>query len=429
MENIYKNKIKFEKCIQISDINKEINKILLLYNTHNLVCSYEETLEIFQLNTKEKKLNSLQKILDPNFNTIEFLYETKENANNKNYLLICSDMIHIFYLYDNDKKSILLQSIYNFNYQYVNQVYEKINGNIITLSNEYKISLFNNILITNDEIIDYNYIFNKGENFIEKYREEIYELDIDKLNKINEKIFSVIELFNNKLAYAFYINNEDYFGDYQNEEEEEENINDNDEEFIFVKFLDEEYNEIKELLISEYEDGFNNMFQLSEMVMALINDNYIFIINLKYYEVIIKLKANDIKFSYHFDNNKNNFFNYLFLAKEEKLSNHNEIINNCSDSENGDEQDNDDNHYKNMKFNFNIYDLKTLNNIGIPIKLEIEYKEFFNILLNISKILEMNIIGNKNNNNIFHCIMHNISENNKINEGLNLIFLKFEIHE
>ena len=428
MENIYKNKIKFEKCIQISDINKEINKILLLYNTHNLVCSYEETLEIFQLNTKEKKLNSLQKILDPNFNTIEFLYETKENANNKNYLLICSDMIHIFYLYDNDKKSILLQSINNFNYQYVNQVYEKINGNIITLSNEYKISLFNNILITNDEIIDYNYIFNKGENFIEKYREEIYELDIDKLNKINEKIFSVIELFNNKLAYAFYINNEDYFGDYQNEEEEE-NINDNDEGFIFVKFLDEEYNEIKELLISEYEDGFNNMFQLSEMVMALINDNYIFIINLKYYEVIIKLKANDIKFSYHFDNNKNNFFNYLFLAKEEKLSNNNEIINNCSDSENGDEQDNDDNNYKNMKFNFNIYDLKTLNNIGIPIKLEIEYKEFFNILLNISKILEVSIIGDKNNNNIFHCVMHNISENNKINEGLNLIFLKFEIHE
>lgn len=428
MENIYKNKIKFEKCIQISDINKEINKILLLYNTHNLVCSYEETLEIFQLNTKEKKLNSLQKILDPNFNTIEFLYETKENANNKNYLLICSDMIHIFYLYDNDKKSILLQSINNFDYQYVNQVYEKINGNIITLSNEYKISLFNNILITNDEIIDYNYIFNKGENFIEKYREEIYELDIDKLNKINEKIFSVIELFNNKLAYAFYINNEDYFGDYQNEEEEE-NINDNDEGFIFVKFLDEEYNEIKELLISEYEDGFNNMFQLSEMVMALINDNYIFIINLKYYEVIIKLKANNIKFSYHFDNNKNNFFNYLFLAKEEKLSNHNEIINNCSDSENGDEQDNDDNHYKNMKFNFNIYDLNTLNNIGIPIKLEIEYKEFYNILLNISKILEMSIIGDKNNNNIFHCIMHNISENNKINEGLNLIFLKFEIHE
>ena len=428
MENIYINKIKLEECTQISDINKEINKILLLYNTHNLVCSYEETTEIFQLNLKEKKLNSLQKILDPNFNTIEFLYETKENANNKNYLLICSDMIHIFYLYDNDKKSILLQSINNFNYQYVNQVYEKINGNIITLSNEYKISLFNNILITNDEIIDYNYIFNKGENFIEKYREEIYELDIDKLNKINEKIFSVIELFNNKLAYAFYINNEDYFGDYQNEEEEE-NINDNDEGFIFVKFLDEEYNEIKELLISEYEDGFNNMFQLSEMVMALINDNYIFIINLKYYEVIIKLKANDIKFSYHFDNNKNNFFNYLFLAKEEKLSNHNEIINNCSDSENGDEQDNDDNHYKNMKFNFNIYDLNTLNNIGIPIKLEIEYKEFYNILLNISKILEMSIIGDKNNNNIFHCVMHNISENNKINEGLNLIFLKFEIHE
>ena len=82
-----------------------------------------------------------------------------------------------------------------------------------------------------------------------------------------------------------------------------------------------------------------------------------------------------------------------------------------------------------MKFNFNIYDLKTLNNIGIPIKLEIEYKEFFNILLNISKILEMSIIGEKNNNNIYHCAMYNISDSNKINDGLNLVFLRFQIHE
>ena len=67
MENIYKNKIKFEEFIQISDINKEINKILLLYNTHNLVCSYEETLEIFQLNTKEKKIKFSTENIRPKF--------------------------------------------------------------------------------------------------------------------------------------------------------------------------------------------------------------------------------------------------------------------------------------------------------------------------------------------------------------------------
>ena len=89
MENINKNKkkIELEECIQISEIKKEINKIILLYNTHNLVFSYEESVEIFQLNSQEK-LDSLQKIIDPNFNTIEFLYETKENPNNKNYLFI-----------------------------------------------------------------------------------------------------------------------------------------------------------------------------------------------------------------------------------------------------------------------------------------------------------------------------------------------------
>ena len=419
--NIIKKKIELEECTQILDIKKEINKILLLYNTHNLVCSYDETLEIFQLNSKEKKLNSLQEIIDPNFNTIELLYETKENANNKNYLLICSDMIHVFYLYDDDKKSILLQSINNFNYQYINKVYEKINGNIITLSNEYKISIFSNILINNDEIIDYNYIFNKGENFIENYREEIYELNIDKLNKKNEKIFSIIELFNNKLAYSFYINNEDEFDDCQYEDEEE-NINNNDECFIFVKFLDEKYNEIKELLICKYDYLSHKMFQLSEMVMCLINTDYIYIINLKYYEVIIKIKADEIYFSQYFDNNKNNFFNYLFLYREEELSDNDEIMN-----ENSEEQDNNDKDKKVIDY-FNVYDLKTIINNGIPKKLVIEYKEFYNIMLNISKILTMCIIEEKNNN-IYHCAMYNISKNDKINEGLNLIFLKFEIHE
>ena len=350
MENINKNKkkIELEECIQISEIKKEINKIILLYNTHNLVFSYEESVEIFQLNSQEK-LDSLQKIIDPNFNTIEFLYETKENPNNKNYLLICSDMIHVFYLYDNDKKSILLQSINNFNYQYINQVSEKINGSIISLSNEYKISIFNNILISNDEIIDYNYIFDKGKNFIEKYKEEIYELEYDEINKKNEKIFSVIELFPDKLAYSFYIDNEDYFGDYE-EKEEKENINNNDEDLIYIKFLDNEYNEIKELLLCEYDDGYKNMFQLNEMFMVFINDNYLFIIYLKYYEVIIKIKSNNIEISNFFQNEKNNFFNYLFLGVSS-------YCHELSNFENSDELENSDFKEKNDELKLKIYDL------------------------------------------------------------------------
>ena len=422
MENINKNKkkIELEECIQISEIKKEINKIILLYNTHNLVCSYEESVEIFRLNSQEK-LDSLQKIIDPNFNTIEFLYETKENPNNKNYLLICSDMIHVFYLYDNDKKSILLQSINNFNYQYINQVSEKINGNIISLSNEYKISIFNNILISNDEIIDYNYIFDKGKNFIEKYKEEIYELEYDEINKKNEKIFSVIELFPDKLAYSFYIDNEDYFGDYE-EKEEKENINNNDEDLIFAKFLDNEYNEIKELLICEYDDGYKNMFQLNEMFMVFINDNYLFIIYLKYYEVIIKIKSNNIEISNFFQNEKNNFFNYLFLGVSS-------YCHELSNSENSDELENSDFKEKNDELKLKIYDLKYIQEIGIPIKFEIEYKEFSDKLKNISKILDMNIIEDKDDKNIYHCIMHNISRNINVNEGLNVIFLKFKIFD
>ena len=365
MENINKNKkkIELEECIQISEIKKEINKIILLYNTHNLVFSYEESVEIFQLNSQEK-LDSLQKIIDPNFNTIEFLYETKENPNNKNYLLICSDMIHVFYLYDNDKKSILLQSINNFNYQYINQVSEKINGNIISLSNEYKISIFN------------------------------------------------------------YIDNEDYFGDYEEKEEKEEkeNINNNDEDLIFAKFLDNEYNEIKELLLCEYDDGYKNMFQLNEMFMVFINDNYLFIIYLKYYEVIIKIKSNNIEISNFFQNEKNNFFNYLFLGVSS-------YCHELSNSENSDELENSDFKEKNDELKLKIYDLKYIQEIGIPIKFEIEYKEFSDKLKNISKILDMNIIEDKDDKNIYHCIMHNISRNINVNEGLNVIFLKFKIFD
>ena len=120
-----KVKIKLEALTKISLSVKEINKILLLHYTNNLVCSNGEKVEIFENilieeKSKQKTLKQIQEIIDPNFNEIEFLYETKRNSNNKNYLLLCSDMIHIYYLFQNDKKSMLLQSINQFDFQYIN---------------------------------------------------------------------------------------------------------------------------------------------------------------------------------------------------------------------------------------------------------------------------------------------------------------------
>ena len=247
----------------------------MLHYTHHLICSLGEEIEIFDMNFNQKekslqnKLNSLQKIVDPNFNTIEFLYETKQNINNKNYLLICSDMIHVYYLYDNDKKSILLQSINQFEFQYINQVIEKRNGDLISVSNEYKLSVFNNNLVKNDEIIDYEYVLNKGDNFIKEYREEIYELELDKLNKDNEKIYSVLELFPDKLAYIYEIIDDDYFDDLKTKN----NLNNNDSGYSYIKFLDKNYDQIKEFEIDDSEDNYYEMFQFNERVMIFINEN------------------------------------------------------------------------------------------------------------------------------------------------------------
>ena len=420
-----KSKIIMDEFTIISESTKEINKILLLRKTHNLVCSYGESISIFNItstdNSKQKKLNLLQKILDPNFNTIEFLYETKPNSNNENYLLLCSDMIHVYYLYENDKKSILLQSINQFGYQYINQIYEKNNGKIISLCNEYKISVFNNNLIENDEIIDYNYIINKGESFIEKYREEIYELEKNKLNKDNEKIYSVIEIFPDKLAYSFRINDDDSFDD------NIINANNNgiDDNYIYIKFIDENYQEIKELKMCEYDDNFFEMFQLNEKLMVFINDKYINFIDLKDYEVVTKIKTNKINFSFSFQENlnfsKNNFFNYLLLGTE--IISHPSLGHLCL----CDDSDSDDsNEFEEIKLNF--YDLKNIIYDGIPKNFEYELKGKkidLNILLNISKILEMSIIGDDENNK-YYCVIHNISKNK---DSLNFIFFNFKIKE
>ena len=432
------SKIKIKEITIISNPKKEINKILLLNYTNNLICSYEETIEIFQLNYNKgnnnetieeldyKKLNSIQKIIDPNFNCIEFLYETKQNLNNKNYLLICSDMIHVYYLYDKDKKSILLQSINQFGYQYINQVIEKIDGKIISLSNEYKISVFNNNLIKNDEIIDYNFLFNKGDIYIEKFREEIYELNMDKLNKDNEKIYSIIELFPDKLAYIFRIENDDEIIEINNINNNDNiNINDIDDEFIYVKFLDKDYNYIKELKICENDGNIYDIFQINERIMIVINDSYINLIDLKYYEIISKILTDKINNVYSFQKNSdflhNNFINYLFLGKE--IFSYESY---CSDSEESDDIKN------NYELNLNIYDLINIISIGFPKKLKCEYKGKeidLNNLFNISKILEMSIIPDKEKNNLYHCVINNISDGKIKNEGLYITFFNFEIQE
>ena len=421
--NTFKNAIKIEDINRISELPEEINKILLLHYTHHLICSLGEEIEIFDMNFNQKekslqnKLNSLQKIVDPNFNTIEFLYETKQNINNKNYLLICSDMIHVYYLYDNDKKSILLQSINQFDFQYINQVIEKRNGDLISVSNEYKLSVFNNNLVKNDEIIDYEYVLNKGDNFIKEYREEIYELELDKLNKDNEKIYSVLELFPDKLAYIYEIIDDDYFDDLKTKN----NLNNNDSGYSYIKFLDKNYDQIKEFEIDDSEDNYYEMFQFNERVMIFINENYLNLIDLKYFEVVAKIKTNKINFSYSFQKNydysKNNFFNYLLLSVKEVES----------------DEETDINSSLNENIKMNINDLTNIIKDGIQNEFILEYKNRKKVdlssLLNSIKILELSISGDKDNENLYYCSIYCICKDIKENDGLNLIFFKFEVKE
>ena len=314
-------KINTFKSLKIKD--HIINKILLLKNTHNLVCSYGEDcqVEIFSLNFDElgnnEKYESLQIILDPHYYSIEYLLETKPNSNNKNYLLICSDMIHVFYLYNNDKKSILLQSINEFNYRFIYQVIELRNGNLISYSNEYKISLFYNLLIENNDYMDDLNNLNKKKN----YKKEIYELEIDKINKKNEIILYLLELFPNKFAYCYKIDDGEFTrflnNDLQEEEEQEQekeneneekeenddkDMNNKDENYIYIKFMDKEYNIINELEISKVNKDIYNMFQYNENLMVFINSSFLSLIDLKYYEIVSKIQTNRIIYAYFFTN-------------------------------------------------------------------------------------------------------------------------------
>jgi hypothetical protein len=353
------------KIKTFSSINKTshmINKILLLNNTHNLVCSYGEEceVEIFSLNF-DNKINvneycSLQKIIDPHYYSIEYLFETKQNSNNENYLLICSDMIHIFYLYDNDTKHNLLQSINEFNYRFIYQVIELHNGNLVSYSNEYKISVFSNLLIENDEYISKDKIINE--------KKEIYELDLNKINKSNERILYMLELYPDKFAYSYKIDDGEFtrFLNSSNDEKDdgssegekkEDDLNDNSDEFIYIKFMNREYEEISEMKICKVNKDFFNMFQYNENTMVFINSSFLSIINLNYFEIVTTIETNIIDMAYFFprDFSNNNFINYLILRtnnlKEDESISSNDNENNDN---NGNDNDNDNN------YNNNIYD-------------------------------------------------------------------------
>ena len=427
--------IKIENFNSFSIKEHKINKILLLNSTHNLVCSYGEDCQIeifslkFEKSENKNNYNSLQKILDPHYYSIEYLLETKINSNNKNYLLICSDMIHVFYLYNNDTKSILLQSINEFNYRFIYQVIELRNGGLISSSNEYKISVFSNLLIKNHEYID---------SINDENKKEIYELERDKINKKNEIILYLLELFPDKFSYCYKIDDGEFTRFLNNNEEEEEDdlekeednkdLNNISDDYIYIKFLDNEYNIITNIEIDEVNKDIYNMFQYSENIIVFINSSYLSLIDINYYEIVSKIRTTRINFAYFFTNLMLNkfFINYLILKinnfensfssenenntdneeeeEEENINNgnFNENINNLSEEENLMEKDEEKNE-------INFYDLKNITHGIKKIQLiDNNFKEIeFNEHLNEEDLLEMSIANDNINNNIYYLSLFN----------------------
>ena len=422
-----------------------INKILLLRNTHNLVCSYGEEcqVEIFSLNfenlEKKQKYNSLQIILDPNYNSIEYLLETKINSNNKNYLLLCSDMIHVFYLYNNDTKSILLQSINEFNFRFIYQVIELRNGNLISYSNEYNISIFNNLLIENNDHIDDIDYLNKNKD----YGKEIYELTQDKINKKNEIILYLLELYPNRFSYCYKKDDGEFTrfltNNMSEEEESEENEDDSrNDDYIFIKFIDEEYNIIKEMKVSEVNKDIYNMFQYNENLMVFINRNYLMIIDLKYYEVISRIKTDRIFFSYFFSNTliKNNFINYLLLITndiDESISSEDENENNNNQSNEEDEnsnninglnsENNSNSSFEEDKNKINFFAMRNLiDGIKIINCFNIHDKKIeINNIINPENVIEVSIINDSKNKNLYYFAL--------LNKDFSILFSNLKIND
>ena len=52
-----------------------------------------------------------------------------------------------------------------------------------------------------------------------------------------------------------------------------------------------------------------------------------------------------------------------------------------------------------------------------------------NSLLEIYKILELSITGNKDKNNIYYCVILGVCKNEDDNDNLKLIHFKFEVNE
>ena len=86
---------------------------------------------------------------------------------------------------------------------------------------------------------------------------------------------------------------------------------------------------------------------------------------------------------------------------------------------------------ENIKINKN--DLTNIIKDGIQNEFILEYKNRKKVdlssLLNIIKILELSISGDKDNENLYYCSIYCICKDIKENDGLNLIFFKFEVKE
>ena len=130
------------------------------------------------------------------------------------------------------------------------------------------------------------------------------------------------------------------------------------------------------------------------------------------------------KYTYPFQRNidysNNNYINYLLLAIED-------IKNYSQDSD----IESDDNDFSFEKIKININNLTYILNDFVQ-GFEFEYKNentSLNSLLEIYKILELSITGNKDKNNIYYCVILCVCKNEDDNDNLKLIHFKFEVNE
>ena len=413
------------KNIQITELNPKlnrtnliINKILLLRKTNNIVCSYDEDaeVEIFKfsqnISNKINKNNTdktniinnsypIQTIIDPHGYSIEYLLETKSTAMSENYLLLCSDMIHIFLLYENDTKHKLIQTLNEFNFRYIYQVIELKDGDLISYSNEYKISVFQNLIV------------NK-KNF---YENEIYELTEDKLNKNNEVVLNLLELNSpNKFVYCYRIDDGEFtlYNEIENDESSN-NLNKNDSNYMYLTFFDENYEITHEMKMCNISSDFHNMFQYKENLMVFCYDTFMKVIDVNSYQIISVIETDLVNFSFLI----NDFDLLMFYEKENEIKNDEENSSNNSmeisdnleindeemssnDSvDNNDDSNNVINDEQKNEFYISFYSIKKLKNGIKKVDLIDEDGKKITKLSNsdIAKIMDVSFVCDKNNQN------------------------------